>query len=753
MNWADDDEQVLEVMDENGGRFRYRAGRWYGGINPRTGRWDLRIAAEPGDAQRLNARVFEKKMERQREEAEAAAQEGQPEGGRPEAGRPRRRGWGAAAATALGAQAAVIAAGATALVTPVLAQVMSAAVQPLGGAGQALQNVGMGLVNFVAQSIRSVSYMGGALIGLALYQVLGPALATALGFLTAAGGQLLGNIGQLLGEAFQGLVGIFTDVNRVGRETADTIMNIAYNTGMAAEEATRLAMSLQAAGTPLQTINQLFGRWEARPEIMGPRLSVIGVDYEQALRQGDLLLQLHDRLAAMPDIMRVPMLRAALGPGAETMLPQIMRPREEIEEAQRFAEHWGAGSEAMERMQQHVEATQARVDFLGRSLRLHLLEGFLPIMQRGLEMLLTLWDQNRDAVLRFITQTAPEAFLRGIVQVIDWVDAHLDEILQAGRDFCDIVVDIARSMETAARWLGEIGRLWPWQRREEIQIPGEELRPGARPERPRRGSEGEWRPEGAPRPVQPPHEQGAMWDIHQGLKTVGLAVGGLIVAPHIARGIGALGGLLGIGGGAGGAGGMLGRIFGGANLAVTLPALLSAYQVRQSAQAGAAGRPYEGMDPFTSGLGMGAAVGWRFGGPLGAIIGSPIGALINPLLVAAGEIRGARRRVARTEAEIGPLGEAIRPELVRERLEALGSPREAVERESRTRDTLRQLRDVFSPEKWRQEMERAERQRQQTRDEVRITVEPSEDFLFRMERRIMTRSIQEAARELQQAMS
>ena len=64
MNWADDDEQVLEVMDENGGRFRYRAGRWYGGINPRTGRWDLRISAEPGDTQRLNARVFEKKLEK-----------------------------------------------------------------------------------------------------------------------------------------------------------------------------------------------------------------------------------------------------------------------------------------------------------------------------------------------------------------------------------------------------------------------------------------------------------------------------------------------------------------------------------------------------------------------------------------------------------------------------------------------------------------------------------------------------------------
>ena len=94
MNWADDDEQVLEVMDENGGRFRYRAGRWYGGINPRTGRWDLRISAEPGDTQRLNARVFEKKLEKQREEAEATAQEDQPEGGRPEGG--RRRGCAAA---------------------------------------------------------------------------------------------------------------------------------------------------------------------------------------------------------------------------------------------------------------------------------------------------------------------------------------------------------------------------------------------------------------------------------------------------------------------------------------------------------------------------------------------------------------------------------------------------------------------------------------------------------------------------------
>lgn len=777
MNWPDDDAEVQQVIAENGGRFRYRGGRWYGGINHRTGRWDLRVSADPADSQRLTAQVYEHKMERQRQEQQEQEQEQATAGAEPRTV-PGRRGWGAAAATAMGAHAAAIMAGGIALVTPVLAQVISTAVQPLGGTGQALQSVGMGVVNFISESVRSVSYMGGALIGLALYPILGAALSTALGFLTAAGGQILGNIGRLLGEAFQGLVGIFTDISHVGRETADTIMSIAYSTGIAAEEATRLTMSLEASGVGLQTIQQMFGRWEARPEIMGTRLAVLGVDYERAMREGDLLLQLHDRLAAMPDIMRVPMLQATLGPGGAAMLPQIMRPREELEEAQRWAERWGAGSEVFEEMQRHVEAVQHRVGFLGQMLRLHLLEGFLPVMQRGLEMLLSLWDRNREVVLEFLQVTAPEMFLRGVTMAIDWIEEHWEGFLQGARDLKGIFDDIVAALRTIGDVLGALGDLWPFggEEREETEgttgrarraglgLPGGERERGGTEEEPRRpsraglglpgGERGRGGTEEEPRrPSRAEQDtQGPLGDIWSGMKVLG----GIGIGSLLARRLG-LGRLLGSGvSAAGGVGGLLGRawgVMGGRNLGLTMAAAWTGYQGYRAYEAGREGRAYEGPDPFWSGLGLGAATGFRFGGAPGAIIGAGLGAILNPVLMAGGEILGARARVRRTEEEIGPIGAPISAETVQRRLEEIGSPRAAAEAEEKRANFFNELRNVFSPEAWAREMARLRQQQERVEQEVKVTVEPSEDFLFRIERRLITRNIEESWRELQRAMS
>ncbi|MBC7286799.1 MAG: hypothetical protein H5T86_01900 [Armatimonadetes bacterium] len=322
--WPDDDPEVQEVLDENLGRFRYRGGSWYGGINPRTGRWDLRVHAAPADALRLSQRVMEKKMERQRREMEEQQAEQTAEAAG--AAGPRQRAarlgqWGMGVATGFGAHVAtMVSAGAMAL-TPVVSHVLSMAVEPLGGTGQASVQVGISLLQFLANSIRSVARIGGMVLGVALYSVLGPAFGIAFGFLTAELGALLGNFGQALGQALAGVRGVFQDINRLGRETADVIMEISYAAGLAAESATRLTTGLQAAGVPLQAIGRLFGRWEARPEILGLRMAAFGLDYGRPM-QGDLT-QLAAWVQGQHELLRVPMLRAAFGPGAEQLLPVL----------------------------------------------------------------------------------------------------------------------------------------------------------------------------------------------------------------------------------------------------------------------------------------------------------------------------------------------------------------------------------------------------------------------------------------------
>jgi hypothetical protein len=125
-------------------------------------------------------------------------------------------------------------------------------------------------------------------------------------------------------------------------------------------------------------------------------------------------------------------------------------------------------------------------------------------------------------------------------------------------------------------------------------------------------------------------------------------------------------------------------------------------------------------------------------------------AVINPLLVAGAEIGGARRRVARTEAEIGPLGEAIDPELVRERLRAMGSPREAAEAAQRRHQFFQQLRNMFDPARLAQ---MRQQQEIRLRAEVAVTAEPSEDLIPKVSRAIMKREIEGTWRDLQAAMS
>jgi len=469
-SWPDDDPEVQEVIAENGGRFRYRGGRWYGGVNPRTGHWDLRVSADPGDALRLSQRVMEKKMERQRREMEEQMREGQEAAGEaaagagagaaPRARRPSLGQWGMGVATAFGGHvASMVAAGAVAL-TPIIAEAVNVAAQPLGGTGQASAQVGMSLLQFLANSLRSVSRIGGMVVGAALYSVLGPAFGIAFGFLTAELGSLLGNFGQALGQALRGVRGVFEDINRVGQETADVIMRIANNAGMAAEAATRLTMSMQAAGVPLQTIGGLFGHWGARREFLEPRLAVLGIGYEQFQRAP--MLTLHDALQGFPDLVRLPMLRTVFGPQAEALYPRIMRPREELVEAQRLVERWAGSPEAFARMQRHVEAMEERVGFLGRMLRVHLLEGFLPVMEAGLQTLLRLWDQNREAIIRFATQTAPREFLNLVTRAVDWLRQHWPEIVQGARDLRDILSDVWNFVRWIADKLREIRDLWPF---------------------------------------------------------------------------------------------------------------------------------------------------------------------------------------------------------------------------------------------------------------------------------------------------
>ncbi len=815
-SWADDDPEVQEVIAENGGRFRYRGGRWYGGINPRTGHWDLRVSADPADALRLSQRVMEKKMERQRREMEeqmrqmeeeAAAAEEAPAGapaagGRAAAGR-RLGQWGMGVATGFGAHVATMVAAGTLALTPVLSEAISAAVQPLGATGHASAQVGMSLLQFLANSIRSVSRIGGTIVGVALYSVLGPAFGIAFGFITAELGALLGNFGQALGQALRGVRGVFEDINRIGRETADVIMQIAYSAGLAADAATRLTMGLQAAGVPLRTIGQLFGRWEARPEIMGVRLAAFGLDYGRLMR-GDLT-QAAAWAQGLPDLLRVPMLRAAFGPAADQLLPVLMRPLSELREAQRLQERWLPSPEAIERVQQRLEAMQSRVQLLGRSLRLHLLEGFLPIMEQGLRTLLNLWDQNRDAVIRFATQTAPRAFIDALQRGVDWLRRHWPEIVQGARDFRDVIRETLGFIRRAWDWLRGIGNalrsIWQGIRDFFESLPDWLKRLlGGREGAGGGGRAGGWGGEPtatvglSPAAAGPHGPVYAGWQGLQGLLTVG---GTALLGGWLLRGLSAWR--------AAGAPGTaavaeapfaapLLRLFTGmgrGELLYEVPALLRAGPavagtagwlamipgVAEWYAAGLEGRQ-QGDWAFLATMLGGAQLGWRYGGPVGALIGLGIGTFAGPIA----ERLGARRRRAIEELEVAGMEALVRatqeneelraawqalPHSQRSRwLQAIGRAGTEAERQAvfqqmiREAEGLRKADDVFNRldrvlDGLRDAIEQQGRREPRLKAEIEATVRPvvSPDFLMQLEAQITRRQIEVTWREAQQEMS
>jgi len=791
-SWPDDDPEVQEVIAENGGRFRYRGGRWYGGVNPRTGHWDLRVSADPGDALRLSQRVMEKKMERQRREMEEQMREGQEAAGEaaagagagaaPRARRPSLGQWGMGVATAFGGHvASMVAAGAVAL-TPIIAEAVNVAAQPLGGTGQASAQVGMSLLQFLANSLRSVSRIGGMVVGAALYSVLGPAFGIAFGFLTAELGSLLGNFGQALGQALRGVRGVFEDINRVGQETADVIMRIANNAGMAAEAATRLTMSMQAAGVPLQTIGGLFGHWGARREFLEPRLAVLGIGYEQFQRAP--MLTLHDALQGFPDLVRLPMLRTVFGPQAEALYPRIMRPREELVEAQRLVERWAGSPEAFARMQRHVEAMEERVGFLGRMLRVHLLEGFLPVMEAGLQTLLRLWDQNREAIIRFATQTAPREFLNLVTRAVDWLRQHWPEIVQGARDLRDILSDVWNFVRWIADKLREIRDLWPFGH---APAGGGSPPGGGAP-----GGSGSptamgMMPAGAP-------VQGPLGQIWEGAKTLTWLSAASLGLRYLPR-------LFGLGAQAAGPGAIteaplarpllslltgMGRgellyeaplllkagpaVAGTAGWLATVPGLMEWYA------SGLQGRQQKDWAFLATMLGS-AALGWRYGGPVGALIGLGIGTFAGPVA----QWLGGRRRIAEEGTEEEGMRALVEATRQNERLraawqaipheqraawlQAIGAAQpeqrgalfqqmiQAGEAARKSDNVFNRLQQILGNLQHTMEQQRQHGLRVEHREEITVKPVVDPDFLLRLEAQITRRQIQATWREAQQEMS
>jgi len=366
----------------------------------------------------------------------------------------RSRARGAAAGASIGGAAGIALGGLLGTATDAVGDLLETALHSLGQTGQAAQRVGRAVCDTIISGIRAVATVGGAAVGAALGLILGPAVMAALGavmgMLGAAVGLVAGALGRLFGEALKATKQLLDDVTGAALEFSDAIMRIHWMSGQAVGSATQLVFALDAMGVKAGETAGIFGQWGMRAEFLDAKLGALGARLVQnrdgTTNWAQTLLLLRQRFLELPDLLRMPMLSAAVGSSAaQTLYGKFMLPDQQFGAALGRGEEGRRYSEMAERTKLVLEPILQRVRQIASLIKLDIVTAALPAMVALLGRVEQLWEANRERIRQF-AQAIPQLILTGV-----------DKMLQAFQKGLELLPTWVEYLKTIAEVLREAG--------------------------------------------------------------------------------------------------------------------------------------------------------------------------------------------------------------------------------------------------------------------------------------------------------
>lgn len=453
--WEDNDPEVQEIAGEQGRQ--YTAGSWRGWTD-KLGRWNARMHCPAHEQDRLNELVMERKLQKQRQEAEEArrraeeAEEAPEEPPAAEGRRPRSPFsrvslphhvaglWG----SVLGAGAGLAGVG------------MGLALTPLGATGAGVAQVGRALVNLLASSLRMVGTVGAGLLTVALGTVLAGAIGASAAMVLSAVSNLFGQIAETITSALQGVAGVVRDVFREAADYVRSVMQMVYVGGQTPAEAAGAAGALGAFGLRPQETAGLLGQWMMRPEFLAPRLAPLGglrygadgeIDWEATLRG------MRQGLQAYPEMAQYPVLQGLMGQqGARMLMPIMQMEQPAFERALATAGELRPELANVRALREELMPLQAQVGMLASVLKVELASAALEPVLALLRAMVDLVRENRDVINEWL-RTLPGRLAEWMAEAAEKADELLTSLPHIARSLSEI----ADHLRALWDWLQRIG--------------------------------------------------------------------------------------------------------------------------------------------------------------------------------------------------------------------------------------------------------------------------------------------------------
>jgi hypothetical protein len=312
------------------------------------------------------------------------------------------------------------------------------------------------------------------------------------GMLGAAVGTLVSALGKAFGDVLTSTKQIIDDLIGAALRFSRTMADMAVQTGMSGRAIAGLHNVMGAMGVDANTVQKAFGDWGSHLEFLVPRLGILGVNL-QTTRQGTVdwagaLVQLRQRWQELPELMRLPYLRGALGQQkADALLPVMQMPEDQfnqsVAQAERHEEHSAVGERVFGKYRWVLDRLK---DMVEKS-KITLAAAFLPFV----EMIADKLEKSLPAILDKaveLAQRLPSLLVGGwnmlldmliqIVQMMPEVAAGFMQVMDTARDMLNVLMKVA---EVFSKLVGEpikfprIGAL-PWERGgEEAKDPADVL--------------------------------------------------------------------------------------------------------------------------------------------------------------------------------------------------------------------------------------------------------------------------------------
>lgn len=350
-----------------------------------------------------------------------------------------------------------------------LTEAVGIALESAGASGAGAQRIGRGFLSLFTAGLQSMATLGGSVLGGAMGAVVGGAAGSALGGLvgTVAGsiGGLFSEAGRSLGESLGGLAQIMQDTTRTVLQLSESIMKLSLTSGSSVGNANNLTTGLRALGVAPGAVQGMFGQ---RNEFQQMRLGALGIPMSPGGMDMDTLVNVGQWLQRYPGMLQPAMAQAALGPGAQPIMAELMEPgQDQLRQAAEAAKELQSQTEYLERAWRQLRIPVAEIGLAWDALKVSFAGSFIPSITTGVRTLTNLFTTHRRQIENWFS-SLPDKVLPRLASIADNMERFFSRIdfgkmwekLKAGfktvKDLLDSIAKFIDDHPTLSRLLGGV---------------------------------------------------------------------------------------------------------------------------------------------------------------------------------------------------------------------------------------------------------------------------------------------------------